>query len=284
MPTVELSAGTIEYSDTGGDGPVLVLVHGFLMSGTVWRKVLPGLTDYRCIVPTWPLGAHGIPMRPDADLSLVAMGDLIGEFLDALDLRGVTMVQNDWGGTQIALARGHAERIGRLVLSSCEAFSTYPPAPARSTVVAGRIPGGVRAMMWLLNTPIGRRGPGTWGWLSKRAVPREVIDAWFAPATTDPRIRRDIRKYVTSVPKRSVMLDLAQRAAAFTGPVLVVWAAEDRMFPTRLGRRLADSFADARFVEIDDSYTLLPEDQPEMFTDIVRTFLERTNSPARRLN
>jgi hypothetical protein len=29
MPEVELSAGTIEYEDTGGDGPALILLHGF---------------------------------------------------------------------------------------------------------------------------------------------------------------------------------------------------------------------------------------------------------------
>lgn len=31
MPGVELSAGTIEYEDTGGDGPVVVLLHGVTM-------------------------------------------------------------------------------------------------------------------------------------------------------------------------------------------------------------------------------------------------------------
>ena len=37
MPDVELSAGTIEYQDTGGDGPVVVLLHGLIMDHTLWR-------------------------------------------------------------------------------------------------------------------------------------------------------------------------------------------------------------------------------------------------------
>jgi hypothetical protein len=36
MSTVELSAGTVEYTDTGGSGPALVLLHGLLMDGSLW--------------------------------------------------------------------------------------------------------------------------------------------------------------------------------------------------------------------------------------------------------
>jgi pimeloyl-ACP methyl ester carboxylesterase len=71
---VELSAGTVEYDDTGGDGPVLVLLHGLTMDSSRWRKVLPELPDTcRCVLPTLPLGGHRRPMRPDADLSLLPM-------------------------------------------------------------------------------------------------------------------------------------------------------------------------------------------------------------------
>ena len=43
MPEIELSAGVVEYQDTGGEGPVLVFLHGLLMDGTVWRKVVANL-------------------------------------------------------------------------------------------------------------------------------------------------------------------------------------------------------------------------------------------------
>jgi pimeloyl-ACP methyl ester carboxylesterase len=36
MREIELSAGTIEYEDTGGDGPTIVLLHGFLMDASLW--------------------------------------------------------------------------------------------------------------------------------------------------------------------------------------------------------------------------------------------------------
>lgn len=128
MAEVELSAGVIEYTDTAGDGPVVVLCHGLLMDGTVWRKVVPELRErYRCILPTLPLGSHRHAMRPGADLSLRGVALLLGEFLDRLDLHDVTLVLNDWGGGQLLLSEGRDARIGRLVLAACEAFDNYPP-------------------------------------------------------------------------------------------------------------------------------------------------------------
>ena len=85
-----LTAAGLMYSDTGGDGPVVVL-HGVLMNGTLWDTVTEGLGDrYRCIVPELPFGAHTMPMPDDDDLSLPALATLIAEFLTKLDLHQVT--------------------------------------------------------------------------------------------------------------------------------------------------------------------------------------------------
>jgi len=279
MPEVELSAGTIDYEDTGGDGPVLVFLHGLIMDGSVWRHVVSELrSDYRCVVPTWPLGGHRRPMRPDADLSLQALGLLIGEFLERLDLTEVTLVQNDWGGAQVLLAHGGSDRLVSLVLTSCEAFDNYPPRPARPIVMFAKIPGGLALLMQALRLRAVRRAPAGWGWMSKQAVPTDVMDDWFHPATTDKRIRRDLAKYVTSVPHRQVLLDWAAAGAKFDNPVLVVWAREDRMMPSDHGRRLTELFPNAQLIEIDDSYTLIPEDQPARLVQEIREFLGRRTS------
>ena len=45
MPEMELSSGTIDYEDTGGDGPVVVLVHGLIMDGSLWRHVIADLRE-----------------------------------------------------------------------------------------------------------------------------------------------------------------------------------------------------------------------------------------------
>ncbi len=278
MPDVELSAGIIEYEDTGGDGPALVLLHGLAMDGSLWRNVVADLRpDHRCVVPTLPLGGHRRPMRPDADLSILAMVRLVAEFLEKLDLHGVTLVGNDWGGAQLLVSEGIDERVGRLVLTSCEAFGNYPPGiPGRAVAQAAGIPGGIYAAFQSLRLRPLRRLPMTWGWMSKRPVPHEVMDAWFRPLLTNQEIRRDLRKYARSIPPKSELLAWSGRLRVFDRPALVVWAAEDRVMPPEHGRRLAEILPRGRLIEIADSYTLIPEDQPGELARAIRGFVRDT--------
>ena len=129
MPQIELSAGTIAYSDTGGAGPVIVLLHGLLMDATLWDEVTADLSPgHRCVAPTLPLGAHTRAIKPGADLSLPGIAKLVAEFLDRLGLDDVTLVGNDTGGAVVQLlAADGAPRVGRVVLASCDAFGNFPP-------------------------------------------------------------------------------------------------------------------------------------------------------------
>ena len=125
---VSLPQGTIAYRERGSGEPI-VFIHGLLVNGDLWRKVVPELSkDYRCIVPDLPLGSHDRPMNEDADLSPYGVAKLIDDFLAALDLRDVTLVGNDTGGAfcQIVVTR-HPDRIGRLVLTPCDAYENFPP-------------------------------------------------------------------------------------------------------------------------------------------------------------
>jgi pimeloyl-ACP methyl ester carboxylesterase len=278
MPEVELSTGTIEYEDTGGEGTVLVLLHGVAMDGSLWRDVVSDLSeDHRCIVPTLPLGGHRRPMRPDADLSILGMACLVAEFLERLDLYDVTLVGNDWGGAQLLVSEGLDGRVGRLVLASCEAFENYPPGvPGRALAQVASIPGGIYAAFQSLRLRPLRRLPPTWGWMSKRPVPDEVMDGWFLSLQTRGESRRDLRKYALSIPPKEVLLEWSERLRSFGRPTLVVWAKEDRVMPREHGRRLAELFPQGRLVEISDSYTLIPEDQPGRLAHAIREFVQDT--------
>src|SRR5258708_37371092 len=99
---IDLSAGMIEYEDTGGSDPVVVLLHGLAMDGSGWRYVVRELrTVHHCLVPTMPLGSHRRPMGPGADLSPHGIAQLQAEFLEAVDLRDLTLVGNDTGIFQL---------------------------------------------------------------------------------------------------------------------------------------------------------------------------------------
>ncbi len=276
MQEIELSAGIIEYEDTGGSGPIVVLLHGFAMDGSLWRHVVRELrVDHRCIVPTLPLGGHRRPMRADADLSPRGIGLLEAEFLERLDLHDVTLVGNDSGLYQIA-AGEHPERIARLVLTSCEAFENFPPGlPGRVVAFATRLPGGLNTLAQPMRLRALRRLPFAFGEMTKRPIPHAVTDAWLHPLLTQRAIRRDLIKYVRTANKGD-MLAAAEGLRSFDRPALVIWAKEDRVMPPEHGRRLAELLPHGRLIEIADSYTLIPEDQPGELARAIRQFIRDT--------
>lgn len=281
MPQIELTAGQVSYEDTGGDGPPIVLLHGLLMASSLWDQVAAELEpDFRCIRPTVPLGAHPRPMRANADLSLAGQVRLLVEFLDRLELEDATLVFNDWCGAQILIAEGWDKRVGRLVFASCETYDNYPPGlPGRAVGLPALIPGGYFAALKPLRLKPLRRLPLTFGWMSKRPVPDELIDRWLEPAWSQALVRRDLRKYAGDTREgRRRLRDANESLASFQKPVLVAWASEDRVMPIECGRRLAASFPNSRFVEIADSGTLIPIDQPRTLAGEISQFVAEQRS------
>lgn len=256
MPHVELSTGRIEYQDTGGSGPILVLLHGLLMNGSLWSGVVDRLgNDFRCIVPTLPLGGHTEPMKPGADCSMQALGHCVVEFLDALDLRDVVLVGNDTGGAlaQVAVA-DDPTRIAKLVLISCDAFDNLPPGLSGKVLAySGKLsPFAFGLFMQQLRVKPMRRLPISFGWLTKRGDAATV--GWLEPILTQREIRSDTVRILRSIfADREVLVDTAKRLPDFERPALVVWATQDRIMPPEHGRRLAGLFPRAQLVEIDDS-------------------------------
>lgn len=281
MNEIELSAGTIRYRDTG-TGPPIVFVHGLLVGGTLWRKVIPSLESrFRCIAPDWPLGSHTVPMKEGADLSPPGLARLIGEFLERLDLRDVTLVANDSGGaiTQIFIAGGDTERVGRLVLTPCDSFDNFFPPIFRPLQKLAKLPGGLNSALQPLRLRGLRRLPIAYGWVAKRPIPSEVTDAWLRPCHTDKAIRRDTAQVVATVDSRHT-LAAAERLHLFDRPVLLAWAPEDRLFPLEHAHRLAELFPDARVEEVPDSYSFVSEDQPVRVAALLGEFAGRATEGA----
>lgn len=275
MPEIELQAGVIEYEDSGGDGPVLVLIGGLAMDWRLWQGVIEGLGEgYRCIAPTMPFGSHRRPMNPDADLSLRGLGRIIAEFMERLELGDVTLVFNDWGGAQTMVADGLLDRVGRLVLVSCEAFDNYPPGLAgQAALFAAKMPGGLSLMRQTILCRPMRRMPFVYGQMSKRGVPDDLLRSWLEPLRRR-EIQRDLRKYVGDVRQgKRDMAAATETLPSFDRPVLVVWDSEGRMMPTEHGLRLTEAFPNARLVEVDDSYTLVPIDRPDLLVAELRRFV-----------
>ena len=278
MNEIELSAGTLQNIDSGGDGPTVVLLHGLLMDASLWDGVIANIsTDCRCIAPTLPFGAHRRPMNPDADLSLPGIAGMVSEFLERLDLQDVVLVGNDTGGVVAQLVmRDGAKRVGRVVLASCEAFDNLPPGlTGKALALAGKLsPTLFGVFMQQMRLKAVRRLPVAFGTLTKRGD--AATARWIRPLLEQPEIRPETVRMLRAVFADATLLDAtAKELTTFDRPALVVWAADDRVMPLDHGRRLAGLLPEAQFTTVDDSYTLIPLDQPAELARLIRGFALR---------
>lgn len=281
---VETPAGPIRYRERG-EGPPIVFLHGIVANGWLWRRVVPALSDdYRCITPDWPLGSHELGLRADTDMSLPGLARIVEQFFDALELDDVTLVANDTGGAIAQWVAVHdPDRLGRLVLTPCDAFENFLPPVLRHLQLFGRTPPG----LWLLGQSLRLRAiyrlPIAFGRLTVRPIDAEAMDCYTSPLRTSPAVRADFARLVRAISSRYTK-EAAQQLGRFEKPALVVWSLDDRLFPLRHGHRLAGRLPGGSLATIEDAGAFIPEDRPAELAELVRDFLsgpsERADSSA----
>jgi pimeloyl-ACP methyl ester carboxylesterase len=277
MREIDLSAGRIRYTDTGSGEPIL-FVHGLLATGGLWRMTVERLQpDFRCVVPELPLGAHEIPMKPEAELTPRSVARMLAELIERLDLDGVTVVGNDTGGAiSQLLVTEHPERIGRLVLTPCDAFEHFFPPAFRPMQWLSHIPGALTVALQPVRFAPIRNSPLGFGRLSKRGIPNDMAAAAMRSYFGNRAIRRDMERFVRAVDKKDT-LAAAERLRDFDRPALLAWAREDKFFKVKLAQRLLERLPQGRLELIDDSWTFVPLDQPERLAGLIREFVNSTS-------
>ena len=270
MPQIELSQGTIHYRDEGS-GPPIVLIHGLLVNGRVWERLVPLLSSsYRVVVPDLPLGSHRHPLSGSADLTPPGVAALIDELMERLGLADVTLVGNDTGGALCQLVvTNHPERIGRLILVDCDAFEHFPPAPFKGLVkVLGRVPGALTGLAAGGRFAPIRRAAMSMAPLTIDPVPDELLEEWVSPLR-DRGVRRDLLKVLRGI-SPDYTVEAAEKLPAFKKPVQIAWGAEDKFFPFSDAERLAALFDDAQLQRVDGARTFVQMDAPDRLAALIK--------------
>jgi pimeloyl-ACP methyl ester carboxylesterase len=196
-----------------GDGPPLVLLHGFPQHWWAWRKVIPALAEhYRVICPDLR-GAGWTDAPPDGYTSDQLVTDVVW-LLDTLQLAKVDILGYDWGGAvayRVCLA--HPDRVGRLVTLATP--HPYPDLHAKALLY-----------LWRIWPMFAIAMPGLGPWLLRGG--RQRLPRWLMTGdTSDPsvfsaddidifvsRLKDPARAHAGSVLYRSFILGDAQRASA----------------------------------------------------------------------
>ncbi len=276
MSTIDISAGTIHYEATGPEnGRPVVFVHGYMMGAQLWRRVSERLADLglRCIAPTWPLGAHPEPLRAGADRTINGVAGMVAEVLNALDLQDVVLVGNDTGGVVTQLvAVHHPERLGALVLTSCDAFEHFPPPILKPVILAAKSKTMFRTAIQAMRAPIARRR--AFDGLAHSNID-ELTALWVRPAMSLPAVAEDLRQFTLSL-RTEVTTGVAARLPEFDKPTLIAWSADDVFFEQEDGARLAATIPNARHEVIEGARTFSMLDQPDRLANLLLTVAVRT--------
>ena len=271
--TLQLPQGPVRVREEGS-GPPLVFIHGLLADGRLWDDVFAPLSKQaRCIVPDLPLGAHRTALKPDADLTPYGLAKLIADLLAALELHDATLIANDTGGalTQIAITR-HPERVGRLVLTPCDAFDNFlPPMLRPLQYVGGYVPGALALVGQTVRSKAVAKSQLGFGPLAFNHRPELYVE-WLAAARIDRGVRRDLRKIFRGIRPRYTN-EAAELLPGFRKPALIAWADKDRFFPREHAERLAHLLPDARLETVTGSRTFIPFDQPARLVELIRDFV-----------
>ncbi|TAM64451.1 alpha/beta hydrolase [Mycobacterium sp.] len=265
----------IEYSDNGTGSPI-VFVHGVYVTGALWDDVAGRLSsDHRCVAPTWPFGAQRVPVKPGVEVGVVAAGQRIVKFLEALDLSDVTLVANDTGGGLVLAALGNPaldfSRVARMVFTNCDSFDHFPPPGFLPLVKACRLSTTLGAgILRLLAT-----GPGL-NYFASAVTRHGIADARrpaiFGGFATSAKVRRDAARLSADLdPKHTLAASPAIEGCK--KPVLVLWGNADKLFPMADAERLVNAFPHATLHTLDDSSTYVMLDRPDEAAGAIRAFI-----------
>jgi pimeloyl-ACP methyl ester carboxylesterase len=206
-------------------------------------------------------------MNADADLTPTGLAQLIVDVLDGLNIAKVDLVGVDTGGalSQLLMA-WHRDRVGRVVLTGCDAYESFPPRSFKFLVAPLKLPGALFMTAQGARLRVMRK-LGTVRPLTHAKVDDAIVKSWTRPLLTRG-IRRDLRKVLVGI-KARYTLDAAAANADFPNPVLLAWGDDDRLFSRKLAERLVADLPHARLTTLEDCAAFAALDQPEQLAALI---------------
>jgi pimeloyl-ACP methyl ester carboxylesterase len=258
-----------------GDGPPLLLLHGWADSADTWRPLLDrlGRVDRRALAVDMP--GFGAAAPPSDGEPLLAQLDAFCEA--ALEYaapdRGAVVVGNSLGGC-VALRAAERPELG---LSGVVPVAPAGLDMARWLVIVERDP----IVRWLLASPVPLPGP---------VVSAAVAEAYRRlafrrPRSVDPRVVSTFASHLSSKKDAARVLAIARRLLPelrdcfrlerISCPVMLVWGRQDRLVFQTGAERVVEAAADARIELIDDCGHCPQLECPERLHELLVDFPAR---------
>lgn len=272
VQNVNLYYETYGHAQNHEDVP-LILIHGFLSSCFSFRKLIPYLEKQHHIIALDLPGFGQSEKSRTFDYSLKNYGQLILDFMDALDIPKAILIGHSMGG-QIAMHAGRLapDRFEKFILLGC---SGYLKRPNAFVIRCSYIPFFVLFLK---------------RWIKKKGVRENLLTVVHDPKLIDDELIEGYRKpfddqemfhsLVRVVRHREGDM-LPEELHEVTQNVLLLWGKYDRVIPMTVGERMVKDLPHARLKVYDNAGHLLPEEVPEEVNSEIESFLKNSNEVLR---
>ena len=246
-----------------GQGPALLLIHGFPLSGATWRKVLPELSrHFTCYLPDLA-GLGETQWTGDTDFTWHGQARGLQQLASAIGLARYSIMGHDTGGTFArCLALMDLPRVDKLVIVNSEIPGHRPPwIPLYQALMF--VPGTLAGFSVLLRSQTFlRSGMGFGGCFDDLGlIDGEFHERFVAPLLREPDRLQGMKFYLREL-KWPVVDAFAADHAKLAMPVRLVWGADDPTFPIQRARDMRAQFPRADMVEIPRARLLVHEERP----------------------
>jgi pimeloyl-ACP methyl ester carboxylesterase len=224
---VELNGTRVRYEDVG-EGPPVVLVHGFASSLETWLAVTPALKGQHRVI-SLDLKGFGWTDRPDGDYSPAAQAALVFALMDHLGVQKAAVVGHSWGASVVLrMALEQPERVTRLALYDAWVYEEQVPA----------------FFIW---ARAGGLGEALFQAFYDERPAEKMANAFYDASLMNEALVEDVERALQrpgtkaaalAAVRGQVYAEVQKRYRTLKQPALLLWGENDRVTPVTVGERL----------------------------------------------
>ena len=258
MQQTRVGRFSIAYQRTG-DGPALVLLHGFTQDGRTWRPQLETLSDQFTVI-AWDAPGAGRSSDPPERFGIADWAECLAEFLRAIGVQTAHLAGLSWGG-----------------LLAQEYYRLHPES-VRTLILADSYPG------WRGSFPQAIVDDRLESCTRDSELPPADFVARYLPQMlsekADPAIQKELGEIMSDFHPLGFRLMATTLAEADTRdflpkirvPTLLIWGEVDVRSPLAIGYQMRDLIPGSRLETIPGVGHVSNLEAPEQFNTYVRDF------------
>jgi pimeloyl-ACP methyl ester carboxylesterase len=248
----------VRYTELGAkSSPLLLLIHGYLVSGRCWSLVAPKLAEhFRVVMPDLP--GFGESEKPiDYNYTREGFAETILDLLAGLDAPRAHICGHSMGGAiALTLAADHAERVNKLAVINSVSYPFKLPLAGRLAAI-----------------------PGLGEFMIKRLYKKAVLRDYFKKSVYAPGFKMDEEMFsyfyscfdrpesresaFRSFAASTDLSSLTPKVTRVKAPTMILWGEMDPMFPVSLAQRLSRDIIGSQLHTLPGCGHAPPEEQPE---------------------